>query len=376
MKKFLKRLVVFILSCILMSLNCLTSMAFYDLPYVSKKIGSITTHYNVKIDGIYYNITIYGKEKSKNNYSVTATYAYKSGNALKIPNKIKFKGKQYKVENIEFYQPAILNEFGSKLYDKLSIKWEKGKFSLPYETIYLPNNATNFILDSYYMKVPKLRKIYIGRKLKYYDLESLSCMPKLKVIIDKKNPYIRMKNGAVYSKNGKRMYFLVNSKKTYKIAKGTKYVHVGQDLILQNVTLPSSTSELTDEAFSGCTKLKSVKLNKNLKVINIHAFNGCESLKKITIPKNVHQIGFGAFENCKKLSKVIIENKEKAPVMEDEFYKLFKSRAVFANTRDGIEFIVKNQTVADQLKEQLTGTGVKNAKILIGEKVVYQNING
>ena len=69
------------------------------------------------------------------------------------------------------------------------------------------------------MKVPNFKKIYIGSKIKSFDLESsIYDMPKLKVIIDKKNPYIKMKNGAVYSKNGKKMYCLINSKKKYKIA--------------------------------------------------------------------------------------------------------------------------------------------------------------
>ena len=48
----------------------------------------------------------------------------------------------------------------------------------------------------------------------------------------------------------------------------------------------------------------------------------------------------------------------------------------FKNTKKGIKFVVKNKRVAKSLKKKLKGTGVRNAKILIGKKVVYQNING
>ena len=85
------------------------------------------------------------------------------------------------------------------------------------------------------------------------------------------------------------------------------------------------------------------------------------------MPKGLKTVEYWAFRDCKNLSKVIIKNTKKSPKFYDGCFK---------NTKNGIQFIVKNQTIADQLKEQLNGTGVKNAKILIGKKVVYQNIIG
>ena len=367
MKKIIKTLVVFILSCILISTNCINSMAYHDLPYFKRHYGKgSNSHYNVKIDGIYYNILLYGKnKKGKEVYSVEATYAYANGKVLKIPNKIKFKGKQYKVKNVSFYEPAMNEEaFGAKLYEKIT-QW---KFSLPYETIYLPKYATQFSWNRKTMKAPNFKKIYIGSKIKSFDLESsIYDMPKLKVIIDKKNPYIKMKNGAVYSKNGKEMYCLINSKKKYKIANGTKSVEVGPNKILETVILPSSVENLSDFAFSDCKKIKSVKFNKKLKVIEDFAFQKCQSLNNIVLPKKIDKIGLFAFKDCINLSKVTLEREKRAPIIE---------RASFKNTKNGIQFIVKKQTVADQLKEQLNGSKVKNAKILVGKKVVYKNING
>ena len=56
---------------------------------------------------------------------------------------------------------------------------------------------------------------------------------------------------------------------------------------------------------------------------------------------------------------------KESPIIEDTAFK---------NTKDEIKFYVKNQTVAAQLNEQLKGSGVRNAKILIGKKVVYKNV--
>ena len=148
----------------------------------------------------------------------------------------------------------------------------------------------------------------------------LSNMPKLKIIIDKENPYIKMKNGAVYSKDGKVMYTLINNKKIYKISNGTETISFNNELddTVEKIILPSSAEKITENGFSACVLLV-VRLNME----------------------------------------------KESPIIEDTAFK---------NTKNGIKFYVKNQIVADQLKEQLKGSGVRNAKILVGKKVVYKNV--
>ena len=466
MKRLIKISILFILSYIIISVNCMNSMAYYKLTYRHDSGSSMYS--NVKINDIYYDLSIFGHKDKE--YSVAAIYPIVNGDVLKIPDKISFKGRKYKVTDVSFDPQEEYN--GNPELPATIV--------LPYKTIYLPKYATDLLISKG-TKLPNLKKIYIPKKL--LDLSSLSDMPKLKVIIDKKNPHIKMKNGAVYSKNGKKMYCLINSKKTYKIAKGTKIVNIGANDTVQKAILPYSVKELDDNAFVGCSKLKSVKLNKNLKVINPYAFNRCKSIKKIVIPKNVEKIDSFAFNKCKSLkkivlpenlksmgefafcectslNKVVIPKNFRAAISSYAFYesaslkkivipnnvetigfgafhgcsslkdivlpenikkisyRTFKKcislkkmtipknveviefgafsdcnelvkvnieseiktpiigKNAFKNTKDGIQFIVKNQTIADQLKEQLNGSGVKNAKILIGEKVVYQNING
>ena len=345
-KKSLKVLIVFIVVCIMASIFSLKGMSYYELSYYHESGNS--QYHNVKINGIYYNIDTDSKL-----CPAKAFYPVKNVDELKIPNKIEFKGKKYKVKEVCLMTDEEYCEDGHAILPS--------KLSLSYKTIHLPKYATSFYRVD--VKLPNLRKLYVPKNT--YELIGVNDMPKLKIIIDKKNPYIKMKNGAVYAKDGKTMYCLVNSRKKYKISKGTTFINFGSNKTVQKVILPSSVINLNSEAFSWCFKLKSVKLNEQLKIIEGCAFEKCKSLKSITIPKNVEEIQFWAFKNCRKLSKVKIESEEKVPIIEDTAFK---------NTKNGIKFYVKNQITADQLKEQLKGSGVRNAKIMIGKKVVYKNV--
>ena len=316
-------------------------------------------YYNVNIGNIYYNIDIYDDQTGrKGTYNVSVNFAKTKGNTLTIPETIFFKGRNLKVKEINI--------------DDMMLGANNRKWKMPYKKIVIPNTVES--ADFRYAKFTKLKKIYIPKKTQVID--GLSDYPKLKVIIDKKNPYIKMKNGAIYSKNGKKLLSLVNSKKTYRVSKGTKQIDFSGVKKLEKVYLPKSLETITLNAFRKCRNLKTVKINNKTKKIGSCAFENCGSLKKITIPKNIKKIKGSAFCNCKELSTVIIENEKNSPKVIIE-YEGIKSSA-FKNTKDGIQFIVKNQTVADQLKEQLQNnkSGVKNAKILIGKKVVYQNIHG
>lgn len=73
-------------------------------------------------------------------------------------------------------------------------------------------------------------------------------------------------------------------------------------------------------AFSGCRKLKKIKLPVTLKHIENYAFANCESLTSIKIPSSIESIGNGAFSNCKKLKTVTIDSKEgNVLIAEDAF---------------------------------------------------------
>ena len=85
------------------------------------------------------------------------------------------------------------------------------------------------------------------------------------------------------------------------------------------ITIPSVVSmdgvkfkvtDISDNAFNGCKKLKSVTIGKSVTTIGNKAFSKCTSLKKITIPAGVTKIGKKAFYGCKKLKSITIKTKK------------------------------------------------------------------
>ncbi len=69
-------------------------------------------------------------------------------------------------------------------------------------------------------------------------------------------------------------------------------------------------TEISNNAFSGCKKLKSVTIGKYVTKIGDNAFNNCISLKKVVIPASVVKIGKKAFYGCKKLNSIIIKTQK------------------------------------------------------------------
>ena len=68
----------------------------------------------------------------------------------------------------------------------------------------------------------------------------------------------------------------------------------------------SNVTQLGKYVFADCYKLKTVKLNDNLKVIENGLFCDCQSLKKINLPENITKMGGYIFNNCSNLKEINI----------------------------------------------------------------------
>ena len=66
---------------------------------------------------------------------------------------------------------------------------------------------------------------------------------------------------------------------------------------LEKVTLPEGLTEIKDEAFKDCKKLKSIEIPSTVTTIGANAFYGCKSLKDVSIPSSVTTIGASAFSS-------------------------------------------------------------------------------
>jgi len=77
-------------------------------------------------------------------------------------------------------------------------------------------------------------------------------------------------------------------------------------LALESITLPSTVTYVSHEAFRGCTSLREVVLNDGLREIGTRVFQHCTALERITIPSTVTKIGDGAFLGCDNLREVLL----------------------------------------------------------------------
>ena len=77
---------------------------------------------------------------------------------------------------------------------------------------------------------------------------------------------------------------------------------------LQNVTIPSSFTELKAYAFQGCNSITDINIPKSITAIGDGTFFRCQNLKNITIPNSVTRIGQNAFNGCANLSEITLQN--------------------------------------------------------------------
>ena len=86
------------------------------------------------------------------------------------------------------------------------------------------------------------------------------------------------------------------------------YRYKGEMPANTTISIKEGTTEILDQAFSGCSGLTSVTIPNGVTLIANRAFYGCSGLTSITIPNSVTSIGNLAFYACSGLTSVTIGN--------------------------------------------------------------------
>ncbi|MCQ4796412.1 leucine-rich repeat domain-containing protein [Anaerofustis stercorihominis] len=92
---------------------------------------------------------------------------------------------------------------------------------------------------------------------------------------------------------------------------------------LKDITLPKSVETIGENAFAGCSALKSFDVEEGsvLKIIGKNAFDSDTALESITIPKTVETIKEGAFYKCTSLASCTFENDSAIKTMETAIFR-------------------------------------------------------
>ncbi|MDE7365301.1 MAG: leucine-rich repeat domain-containing protein [Ruminococcus sp.] len=88
----------------------------------------------------------------------------------------------------------------------------------------------------------------------------------------------------------------------FKITDGIleKYRECGK----KDVVIPNGVTVIADEAFMGCTHIRSVTVSDGVKEIGKKAFDECLALEKVLFPDSVEKIGESAFNWCENLKEI------------------------------------------------------------------------
>lgn len=78
---------------------------------------------------------------------------------------------------------------------------------------------------------------------------------------------------------------------------------------LNSIIIPKSVERIGYMAFSSCKNLEYATLNDNLEIISEYCFSDCENLKSIVIPDKVEKLESGTFNNCPSLTTVTLGKK-------------------------------------------------------------------
>ena len=77
---------------------------------------------------------------------------------------------------------------------------------------------------------------------------------------------------------------------------------------LTSIEIPNSVTSIGDDAFSGCSGLTSIEIPNSVTSIGDWAFHYCSSLTSVVIPNSVTSIGDWAFDDCSGLTSIEIPN--------------------------------------------------------------------
>ena len=106
--------------------------------------------------------------------------------------------------------------------------------------------------------------------------------------------------------------FMQTGIKNVSFESGTKISEIGENAFyltpLTEIKFPDTILSVGNNAFGGCSDLKSVSINEGCRSIGGSAFSTCSKLTEVTLPQSLNFLGGGAFSGCTGLEGIIFKN--------------------------------------------------------------------
>ncbi len=195
-----------------------------------------------------------------------------------------------------------------------------GKSSFEYTTlskISLPKDLIK--IDDYAFKNTSLKEVYIpSSTISLGNGVFASCSLLTSIEVDNKNEYYTSIDGVVYSKDLKTLFMYPSGKEdnTYYLNNNTTVVSNSAFYgvsKLKTIYFNDNLIKLDKNAFYDATSIININLNDALEEIGDEAFNSASSLQSISIPDNVTKIGRYCFAETYSLTSISFNKTSKLP---------------------------------------------------------------
>lgn len=179
------------------------------------------------------------------------------------------------VLTLETYTVTFETNGGSKMESITGIK-KDSKLTRPANPTKL-----DYVLEGWYTDA-ELTKLWL------FDMNKVTGNLKL---------YAKWK--IAYSNN---LSYTLNADNTYTVSAGTTK---DENVILPHYYQGIKVARIANNAFSGYSTIKSVKISNTITTIGDHAFFRCVNLQTVTLPQELQSIEAYAFGSCEKLENVV-----------------------------------------------------------------------
>lgn len=187
--------------------------------------------------------------------------------------------------------------------------------------IIIPDEVASIGKECFY-GCKSLKKLVFGKKVRSIGEGNFAgCQSLRRISVRQGNKNLITRNGILYQKNKKILYFAYGTSRNVTIRKGTK--KIGACAFFQNpqirkVKIPASVTTIGGGAFYQCKNLKKVAFAKQSKCniikdyswywdgygANYGCFLNCKKLKEMVFPEKLKFIGSDCFIGCTSLRKV------------------------------------------------------------------------
>ncbi len=177
------------------------------------------------------------------------------------------------------------------------------------------------INEPFFYNCGNVKTITLPEKLEYIKSDILSDLYSLnKIIISPNNPNYSTYNGALYTKDMKRLIDIPRGKaEKLKLYEGVEVVSGG--------------------LFWAQETLKEFKFPDSVKIVETRFFDRCRKLEKITFGSQIEEISFDAFHDCDMLKTFVVPAEKPPKIIKQE------KRSPLDHVAFWVEFDFKRMTV-------------------------------